>query len=226
MSSSHVRAAADARAAPAGSGRDRRSNLVLFPRAVADYGILISVLGLAFFALFVRQAGGLRVLSEGRTAQLGQVLGSSSEYLTAGPIALVCAAVLYLLARSGQLKTTFERLRSHRPDGGPGLAVRAHRRAPLHHPLPAAAPHRPLPRARATSARARARRTAPSGVPGLRHHPVRASERCARAGRWRATDFCPRLLRAVHRGQPISDRARHGDAAGPRVADALSGDDR
>jgi hypothetical protein len=82
---------------------------VLHPKAVADYGILISVLGLAFFALFVRQAGGLAALSAGRTAQLGQVLGSSSEYLTAGPIALVCAAVLYLLARGGRLTTLVER---------------------------------------------------------------------------------------------------------------------
>ena len=87
-----------------------RPSLVLHPRAVADYGILISVVGLALFAIFVRQAGGLGVLTEGRTAQLGQIYGSSSEYLSAGPIALACAAMLYLLARGGRLRTAAERV--------------------------------------------------------------------------------------------------------------------
>ena len=87
----------------------RRLHLSLHARAVTDYGIVISVIGLVFFAVYVRRAGGLGVLSEGRTAQLAQTLGSSSEYLSAAPIALVCSAVLYLLARGGQLRTSLER---------------------------------------------------------------------------------------------------------------------
>jgi hypothetical protein len=93
------------------SGRDARparteSLTKLDPRMAIAYAAAISMLGLMLYSVYVRLAGGLGALLAQRSKQLIQSVGNASEYLSAAPVALACAATLIVIVYRGALSTS------------------------------------------------------------------------------------------------------------------------